>query len=145
MKLKYSLYTILILFIFLFWPINAGYSADGIKWYTYDEGLALGKTKKKTVFLHFYANWCSYCQKMGKKTFQDPSVISYLNTHFVSIRVNTDKERKIAANYRVRGLPTTWILKENGEKIGPIPGYITPDNLLLMLKKIIAMQNKANL
>jgi len=75
---------------------------------------------------------------MAKETFQDHSVIAYLNANFISVRVNSDRERKIAASYGVRGVPTTWFLKENGEKIGSLPGYIPPDKLLSILKKVYA-------
>ena len=144
MKKKYVWFTIP-LFCLLIWLPYRSFSADSINWYTYSEGLALGKSEKKIVFLHFYADWCRYCKKMTQETFMDPSVIAYLNTNFVSIRVNSDKERKLASDYGVRGLPTTWFLKENGEKVGPIPGYISPDKLLLMLKKIYSKEHNTDL
>ena len=100
--------------------------------------MALEKTQKKKVFLHFYANWCRYCRKMAKETFQDLSVVAFLKGNFISIRVNTDKQRKIAASYGVRGVPSTWFLKENGERIGNLPGYIPPGRLLSILKKVYA-------
>jgi thioredoxin-related protein len=77
---------------------------------------------------------------MNKKTFKDPSVMAYLNANFVSIRINSDVEKKIASNYGVRGVPITWFIKKNGKKIGPIPGYIPPDTFLSMLKSIQATQ-----
>jgi thioredoxin-related protein len=138
MKSKYICHVLLILFCLSVWPIDHAFSSDSINWYTYDEGMALEKTQKKKVFLHFYANWCRYCRKMAKETFQDPSVIAYLNANFTSIRVNTDKQTKIAASYGVRGLPTTWFLKENGERIGSLPGYIPPGKFLSILKKVYA-------
>jgi thioredoxin-related protein len=73
---------------------------------------------------------------MAKETFQDPSVISYLNEHFIAIRVNVDKEGDIALQYGVRGLPSTWFLTQTGERIGNVPGYIRPQALLLMLKEV---------
>jgi thioredoxin-related protein len=144
MKRKYVWFTIP-LFCLLIWLPYSSFSADSINWYTYSEGLTLGKSEKKIVFLHFYADWCRYCKKMTQETFMDSSVIAYLNANFVSIRVNSDKEKKLASDYGVRGLPTTWFLKENGEKVGPIPGYISPDKLLLMLKKIHTKENSTDL
>ena len=132
------MYVLIVLFCFSTWLPDSAVAAERINWHTYDEGMALGKTEKKKVFLHFYANWCRYCRKMAKETFQDSSVIAYLNANFTSIRVNTDKQKKIAASYGVRGLPTTWFLKENGERIGSLPGYIPPGRLLSILKKVYA-------
>ena len=73
---------------------------------------------------------------MAEETFKDPSVVTYLNKHFVSIRVNRDKERRIAYNYFVGGLPSTWFIAENGEKINNLPGYVPADILVKVLKYI---------
>ena len=138
MKSQHICHVLVVLFCLSTWlPISA-VAADSINWRTYDEGMALGKTKKKKVFLHFYANWCFYCRKMAKETFKDPSVVSYLNQNFISIRVDSDKHRRTASVYGVRALPSTWFLTEKGEKIGNLPGYLPPGRLLQVLKQITA-------
>lgn len=111
-------------------------ASDSINWRSYEEGMVLGKVEKKKVFLHFYADWCAYCRKMAKDTFQDPAVITYLNENFIPIMVNTDKDQETAAGYGVLGLPFTVFLTEIGEPIVSIPGYIPPDTLLPMLKEV---------
>ncbi len=137
MRLRYVCHTLLILFCLSTWLPNSTVAAGGIKWYAYNEGMALGKNEKKSVFLYFYADWCSYCVKMAKETFQDPSVVSLLNENFIAIKVDVEKEKKIASSYGVRGLPTTWILEGKGDKIGPMLGYIPPGEFILMLKRIL--------
>ncbi len=107
-----------------------------VKWYSYTDGMAVGKEKKKKVFLSFYADWCGYCKQMDKTTFADKSVVSYMNENFVPIRVNADREINLTSTYNVRGLPATWFLSENGEEIGSQPGYIPPDTMLPLLKYI---------
>ena len=84
----------------------------------------------------FNADWCRYCVQMEKETFQDPTVIAYVNRNFVPISVNSDKQQDIAAKYNVRGLPSTWFISEDGEKIGNRPGYIASDEMLKILKYI---------
>ena len=127
----------LLVAIFLTIGLFAGTSnADEIKWRSYEEGLAVSKAEKKKVFLHFYADWCFYCGKMAKETFQNPAVVSYLNNNFIPVRVNTDKEPATAMTYGVTGLPSTWFLTRMGEAIGAVPGFIPPDTLLTMLKEV---------
>lgn len=111
-------------------------SAEAIQWYGYEEGVQQGRDESKKVFLNFYADWCRYCKMMDQKTFTDDSVIAYLNEHFVPIRVNSDQRKRIASNYNVRGLPVSWFIAENGENIGNQPGYLPPDQLLMLLKYI---------
>ena len=111
-------------------------ASNKIDWFSYDDGLAAATKEGKKIFLHFQADWCSYCRLMANQTFKDPSVIAYLNTNYISITVNADKEVHIAQKYRVMGLPLNWFLKENGEKIANRPGYISPADLISFLKFI---------
>ena len=115
---------------------GAVYASDGIKWYAYEEGKVLAKVEKKKVFLHFYANWCGFCLKMAKETFQNASVLSDLNNNFIAIRVDFDKEPETANKYGVMGLPSSWFLTAMGQPIISIPGYISPEALLSMLKQV---------
>jgi len=73
---------------------------------------------------------------MSRETFQNSAVVSYLNDNFISIRVNTDNDRKTAAFYNTKGVPVSWFLKTGGEKIGSSPGFIPPERMLEILQKI---------
>jgi thioredoxin-related protein len=115
---------------------NIAYASNSIKWYSYEEGKVLAKIEKKKVFLHFYADWCVFCRKMAKDTFQNNNVVSTLNDTFIAIRVDSDNEPDLAAKYGVRGLPANWFLTEMGQPIVSIPGYIAPDALLSLLKEV---------
>ncbi len=110
--------------------------ADSINWYSYDQGRSLAKDRGLKVMVNFYADWCRYCKKMEKETFADPAVIAYVNRHFVPIKINSDKEKKLASSFRVRSLPATFFLAEDGAKIGQLPGYVPPQNMLILLKYI---------
>ncbi len=115
---------------------SEGFSAETIKWHSYDEGMSLGKSQHKKVFIHFFADWCTYCTKMEKETFVAPEIVSYLNKNFISIKVDSDRENALAAKYKVRGLPSNWFVSETGDQISNYPGYIPADNLLPVLKFI---------
>jgi len=142
MKSKFGLIIFFILFCsLLLMPVSCTSSendnaSSGIRWYSYNEGISLGKDKKKKVFINFYADWCGYCKVMEKETFKDNSVVSYLNENFISIRVNSDNDKKTASSYNVSALPATWFLEESGEKLTNLPGYVPPDKMLLILKFI---------
>ena len=127
---------VLLLCGFLLGPVAGHAASKKIKWYDYQESMALSRQENKKLFLHFYADWCGYCDKMNKETFTDSAVINYLNRNFVSTRVNSDKNVNAAAEYAVRGVPDTWFVTENGEKISHMPGFISADMLLKILKFI---------
>ncbi len=110
--------------------------AEPIKWYSYEEGMALGKRKGKKVFLYFWAGWCTFCKKMEQETLTKSTIVSYLNDYFISVKVDSGREKKKALRYSVEGVPTTWFLTENGEKLINLPGYISPDIFLPVLQFI---------
>lgn len=124
------------LFFTIFIFISYCHASEDIKWHSYKEGIALGKSEEKKVFIHFWAKWCTYCVKMKKGTFADPLVADYLNKNFIPVMIEVDKERKITDEYKVRGLPNNWFVTEKGERIANRPGFIPPGKFLVLLKYI---------
>lgn len=128
-------------------PLNVPSTAlasDGITWYSYEEGMALAKTNNKKVYINFHAEWCGYCHKMEKETFKDSKVISYLNQNFVPIRINSDKEKALARQYRVRGLPDNIFTTGAGENIGNQPGYLGPADFMKVMAFVYEEKYKSN-
>jgi thioredoxin-related protein len=56
--------------------------------------------------------------------------------------VDYDREKKISALFRVKGLPDNWFFSNDGEIIGHRPGYIPPNVFLKILKSFIAGDKK---
>jgi thioredoxin-related protein len=83
--------------------VSARAADGGIQWLSYAEGRQRREAENKKVFLVFNADWCRYCLKMEKETFQDPSVVAYVNRNFVPVSVNSDKEQAIADKFNVQG------------------------------------------
>ena len=135
MNIKFARHVSLIFVLLLVVMSQPATGVDGIKWVSYEEGMAVAPVEKKKIFLHFYADWCVYCGKMAKESFQNPEVIAALNEDFISIRVNSDHDMATAMKYGVRGLPYTLFLMDTGETLGAIAGYIPPEPLLAMLKE----------
>jgi thiol:disulfide interchange protein DsbD len=123
-------------FIFINAPA-APVQTKEIEWHSYDDGMGRGKFEIKRVFLHFTAEWCYYCGVMEKETFKDPVIIASLNENFIPVKVDFDKESKTSAFYRVRGLPDTIFIAEDGQIIGRRPGYIPPEILKRILKSML--------
>jgi len=110
--------------------------AAEVKWHAYSPGLELGKEQGKNILINFYADWCGYCRKMDRETFTDEDVITYLDNNFISIKVNADRAKDLAASYKVQGLPMIWFVEPSGERIAAQPGFITAKQLMTILKYI---------
>ncbi len=113
-------------------------SAAAVNWHTYREGSDLARRQKKNMVIYFHADWCTYCGQMEKETFGDAAVIDFLNKQTIAIKVDVDQEQRIARQFGVRGLPATFLLLNNGQQIGPMPGFIPPRAYLSMLSKILS-------
>jgi thioredoxin-related protein len=111
-------------------------NSSNIDWQPYIKGLDIAKAEDKPVFLYFHADWCTYCTKLKKTTFADKNVLNYLNDNFISITIDTDREKKLANQWEIKGLPTLWFLKADNSKISSIPGYIGPDYFLNVLRYV---------
>lgn len=116
--------------------VQAASTTQKLKWYSFDEGMELGSSQGKKVFIHFWAQWCTYCHTMEKETFANPNVVAYLNRNFISVKVDTDREKKIAGLFRVQGLPDNWFFSASGQIIGHRPGYIPPEIFLKILEAV---------
>lgn len=114
-------------------PADAG---DQIKWYAYEEGLALGKSENKKIFISFHADWCKFCYTMDQQTFKDPDVIDYLASNFIAIKVDVEREKSIARKYNINPLPDSWFLEDNGEVIGNKPGFLSAKEMMAVLQFI---------
>ena len=119
------------------YPLTTVQSGEQINWYSYDDGMAKARQTGKSIVFYFYADWCTYCVRMQKETFSHDSVIDFLNSKVIAVKVDVDQDKDIARTYRVRGLPATVLLMRNGEQVGPMPGFIPAKSYLAMLNKIM--------
>ncbi len=120
-------------------PIGTGASTapnDGINWITFDEAQKFGQDASRKYLLYFYTDWCTYCRKLEQSTFIDKEIAAYVNQNFIPVRVNSEQKPKLAARYRINGVPNLRFLTPKGEDIAHWPGYIEAARFLPLLKYI---------
>lgn len=98
------------------------------------------KISRRPAFIEFYADWCIPCHELDETTYRDPRVIQAMKD-FYRIKVNLTKEDDAQAmalveQFQVEGVPTLLFLGPDGKEIKPMrnAGYISPDEMLLLLK-----------
>lgn len=95
-----------------------------------NQAMEEAKKSNKTIFIDFYADWCSYCGDMDEETFTDPQVKEKLTQNYVLLKVDVDKNPDLSSKYRAYSLPTIVIVDSSGNEIKRIIGYQTPEQLL---------------
>ena len=125
---------LVVVILMIFANPGTSQAAASLQWHSYDEGMALGKSQGKKVFVHFWAEWCSVCHEMERKTFRNPAVVALLNENFISVKVNADQEQKVSAMFRINSLPDNWFFSEQSEPIAQRRGFIPPDTFIKILK-----------
>ena len=119
-----------------------------VEWLSWEEAVERSKTEKRKIFLDVYTEWCTWCKRMDKATFQQEDIARYLNENFYPVKFDAEQKEDLEYNGKVykyvkngnrgyhefaaellRGrlsFPTVVFLDENLELIQSIVGYKTP-------------------
>ena len=92
---------------------------------TLEEAMQQAARKHKPIFFNCYAGWAGPSVLMDSVVLTDPDLVSFIQKHFVSLRVDmpkTQEGRKLAERYRVKFYAHYLILDEKGEIIHRISG-----------------------
>jgi thiol-disulfide isomerase/thioredoxin len=108
----------------------AGYDMkkEGEEW---QKRIQAAKKENKSVFLHAFASWCHYCDYMRDSVYTTPAVAAYFNRHFISIRMDMEKEgRELNKKLRVANFPTQVFYDTSGTLVHRAAGKKDAQDLL---------------
>ncbi|MEX0274611.1 MAG: thioredoxin family protein [Flavobacteriaceae bacterium] len=133
---------------------STGLYAQKVEWLSWNEAMekAQTDTHPKKVFVDIYTDWCGWCKKMDRDTFQNPEVAAYMREHFYMVKLDGEGKDPIEYKGKVynfvasgrRGYhefaaalmngrmsyPTTVFLDEDVNMLSPVPGYQKPGPFL---------------
>lgn len=130
--------------------------AQEINWLTWEEAQAKNSKEPRKLIVDVYTNWCGWCKKMDKATFEEPEISKYINQNYYPVKFDAETKEDITFNNRVfkyvrsgtsgynelaveitfgkLTYPTIVFLDENLNVIQPIPGYKDPMSLDKIMK-----------
>lgn len=137
--------------LFLYNQLQAQ-STEKIKWYSFEEAVALNKQTPKKVFIDVYTEWCGWCKTLDKNTFSNPAVIKLMNQYFYAVKLDAERKDTVVYNgysfvnpnptgYRSAhqlassllkgkmGYPSMVFLDEKMSLITLIQSYLSPNDL----------------
>lgn len=77
----------------------------------------------RLVLLHFTTRTCGPCKMLDQSVFSQPDVAAALEKDYVPVRIDADASPALAARYRIKQVPTEFILAPDGTEVAnpPIP------------------------
>ncbi len=98
--------------------------------------LLRAKATNQNIFVNFKADWCLPCHMFMHSIEANEVVASLLNNKFVSVSVDIENaEQKDWNNmYKVRCIPTSYILDSNGQILSEISGHVLVKQLIFLLE-----------
>lgn len=134
-------------------------SQEKINWLSFEKAIELNKTNPKPILIDVYTDWCGFCKKMDKETYENGIIAKYINTHFYAIKLNGEGKEDIkykghTFKFKKQGrtqyhelavafldgklsYPSTIFLTKNEELLQVIPGYLPKEHF----EKVLAFFN----
>ncbi|RMG76661.1 MAG: DUF255 domain-containing protein [Bacteroidetes bacterium] len=151
---------VLLTLVYAFRPAQAQTSDQTtetkVNWMSFEEAVKASEKHPKKIMIDLYTDWCGWCKRMDKTTFEDPKVVKYLNDNFYAVKFNAEQKEEInfsghtfkwvaggrngihtLAYSLVEGrlsYPTVVYLNEKFERILISPGYKQTPDMLKELK-----------
>ncbi len=104
----------------------------------FDKALEQAAKDKKLVFIDFYTTWCGPCKILEATTFSDAQVIEWLGKNTIALKVDAERELKLAEKYRIDSYPTLVFVNCDGKEAGRIVGSIGTKEFLDESNAILA-------
>jgi uncharacterized protein len=81
-------------------PYLLGHAHNPVNWYAWgDDAFAEGRRLGRPIFLSIGYSTCHWCHVMERESFEDETIASLLNAHFVAIKVDREERPDVDAIY----------------------------------------------
>lgn len=149
------LYKSLLIILVAVLATSTANAQNKVKWMTWEEALAAHAENPKKIIVDIYTDWCGWCKKMDKATFQKDQIAIYINANYYAVKFDAEqktpivfdgKEYKFVSNGK-RGyhelavaitqgklsFPTVTFIDENLKVIQPIGGFQGPESFEMIM------------
>ena len=87
--------------------------------------------------------WCINCRRMDRATFVHPPVVTESRERFVPVKLRSDEHESLALSMGLSSLPSTVIVRPNGEVVDRFEGYIEPERFEATLTTLLRREGRS--
>ncbi|MBR1400690.1 MAG: thioredoxin family protein [Prevotella sp.] len=106
---------------------------------SYADAIQAAKAEGKMVFIDFYTDWCGPCKMMARDVFPQKKLGDYMNSHFVSIKVNAEKGEgtSLAKRFDIHAYPTFVIVNSEDKEVNRTSGSREAESFISELERMV--------
>ncbi|MCB9260753.1 MAG: DUF255 domain-containing protein [Flavobacteriales bacterium] len=143
---------LLLLFVSTLFTISSTTKTQHVAWKQWNEGYPSAKSQNKVAIIDVYTDWCGWCKKMDKDTYEDSTIMAMIDEDFVAIKFNPE----LGGLYNVNdttldgrtllsamnqggpnsGYPTTFFYIPSINQMYKVPGYHGAEEFKSILEQI---------
>ncbi len=131
-------------------------SVAQVHWLTWEEAQAKNQVEPRKIIVDVYTQWCGWCKKMDKATFEDPAISAYINKNYYAVKFDAQTKTDITFKGKVykyvkqgesgfnelaneilfgrMSFPTIVFFDEKLNLIQPLQGYKDPESMNKIMK-----------
>jgi len=102
----------------------------------YQEALSSAKEQQKNLFILFKKKRCPWCRKLKENTFQDDNLASLLNSDFVVVMLDKNRD-KFPSQYDASRVPVVYMANSNEKVFVKKLGYDANPNEYIRLAEYL--------
>lgn len=104
---------------------------------------AEAKSRDLLLWIQFTGPWCINCRRMDRATFIHPGVTTRSREQFVPLKLRSDEHEALAVSLGLTSLPSTVIVRPNGEVVEKYEGYIEPETFDVTLADVLRREGRS--
>jgi thioredoxin-related protein/YHS domain-containing protein len=104
---------------------------------------AEARSRDLLLWIQFTGPWCINCRRMDRATFVHPPVVTESRERFVPVKLRSDEHELLALSLGLSSLPSTVIVRPNGEVVDRFEGYIEPERFEATLTALLRREGRS--